>query len=52
MPEDWIEAKECELLAKAKASRWFKEIIDDAKWFAKDGYAWDVALAIACQYWL
>jgi len=49
---DWIEAKTTELLARAKRSRWFEGIISDAKWFAAEGYEWDVALSMSMKYWL
>ncbi len=49
---DWIEKKTAELLASAKRSGYFSDVIDDAKWLAdSEGYAWDVALAISCKYW-
>ena len=50
---DYIEAKTDELLRAARRSRWYKDILGDAEWFHReDGYAWDVALAISCEYWL
>lgn len=48
---DWIEAKTAELLAKARRSGFFEGVIADAKWFAEQGYVWDVALALSCKYW-
>lgn len=48
---DWVEKKTAELLAKAKRSGFFRDVIDDAKQFEQDGYVWDVALEIACRYW-
>jgi hypothetical protein len=51
MTPDWIEKKTAELLASAKRSGFFKDAIRDAKFFAEQGYAWDVALAMSCKYW-
>lgn len=48
---DYIETKTADLLAAAKRSGYFNEVIKDAEWFAADGYAWDVALDLACGYW-
>jgi len=49
---DWIERKTAELLARAKRSQFFRDIIQDARYFeSHDGYAWDVCLSIACRYW-
>ena len=49
---DWIERKTAELIAQAKRSRYFHEIITDAQYFERhDGFVWDVCLAIACRYW-
>ena len=48
---DWIELKTDELLKLAKRSGFFANVIQDAKWFAADGYVWDVALKMACDYW-
>ena len=48
---DWIEQKTAELLRIAKRSGYFAEVIADAKHFQSEGYVWDVALAIACEYW-
>ena len=48
---DWVEAKTAELLAAAKRSGFFKDAIADAKHFESEGYAWDVALAISCEFW-
>jgi hypothetical protein len=51
--ECWIERNAAALIARAKASRWSREIFNDARWFRdRDGYAPDVALAISCRYWL
>lgn len=50
-PTDWIERQTAKLLAKAKRSGYFREVIQDAKHFESQGYVWDVALAIACGYW-
>ena len=51
MPPDWIEAKTAELLAAGRRSGCLAQMIRDAEWFARDGYVWDVALAIAAEYW-
>ena len=52
MKKDWLENKLDELIAKAKRTGYFQNVIDDALHFeANDGYAWDVALAIALEYW-
>lgn len=48
---DFAERMTAKLLAKAKRSGWFKNVIRDAEEFKSDGYAWDVALAKACEYW-
>lgn len=48
---DFAERMTAKLLAKAKRSGWFKDVIRDAESFAAEGYAWDVALAKACEYW-
>ena len=47
----FIERKTAALLAAAKRSGFFGDVIDDAKRLESEGYAWDVALAIACEYW-
>lgn len=47
----WVERKTAELLAKAKRSGFFRDVISDAEHFASEGYAWDVALAMSCEYW-
>lgn len=48
---DWIETTTAELLRAAKRSGYFADVIRDAKHFSAEGYAWDVALSIACNYW-
>ena len=48
---DWIENKTAELLATAKRSGFFSDIIADAKEIQDEGFAWDVALAESCRYW-
>ena len=48
---DWVETKTAQLLAAGKRSGFFAEMIDDAERFARDGYAWDVALAKSAAYW-
>jgi hypothetical protein len=49
--KDWIELKTENLLAAAKRSGFFSDVIADAKHFEADGYCWDVALAMSCDYW-
>ena len=49
---DFIEERTTELLVAAKRSGFFADAIADAKQIQEDeGYAWDCALAISCQYW-
>ena len=48
---DWIETKTAKLLASGRRSGYFAEMIQDAKEFERDGYAWDVALAKSAAYW-
>lgn len=49
---DWIEKKTDELLAQAKRSRFFGEIISDARRIESDeAVVWDVALARSVDYW-
>lgn len=48
---DWVEKKTAKLLAKAKRSGFFRDVINDAQHFEREGYVWDVALEIACRYW-
>ena len=40
-----------QLLAMAKRSGYFNDVIADATIFFNDGYVWDVALAMSCKYW-
>jgi len=48
----WVEAKTAELLTAARRSAYFSDVILDAKHLQHtDGYAWDVALKISCDYW-
>jgi hypothetical protein len=49
--KDWIELKTERLLAAAKRSGFFADVIRDAEYFAADGYVWDVAIAMSCKYW-
>lgn len=49
---DWVEAKTAQLIACARRSAWSREIFADADHFISQGYVTDVALMIACQYWL
>ena len=51
MSPDFIELKTAQLLAAAKRSGHFAGVIADAKRFAADSYAWDVALSMSCEYW-
>lgn len=51
MTPDWIETKTAQLLAAARRSGFFASVIADAKHFAAEGFAWDVALAMSCRYW-
>ena len=48
---DYLETKVADLLAAAKRSGYFGEVIADAKHFQAEGYVWDVALDISCGYW-
>ncbi len=48
---DYLENKVANLLASAKRSGYFSEVIADAKHIQSEGYVWDVALAISCGYW-
>jgi hypothetical protein len=48
---DWVELKTARLLAAAKRSGFFRDCIRDAEAFAADGYVWDVALAMSCEFW-
>lgn len=49
---DFIETRIAALIRAAKRSGYFADVIDDAKHFHEnDGYAWDVALAMSCEYW-
>jgi hypothetical protein len=48
---DFIETKTDQLLAAGKRSGYFADMIEDAEQFERDGYAWDVALAMSAEYW-
>jgi hypothetical protein len=48
---DWIETKTAELLAAGRRSGYFADMIADAERFEREGYVWDVALAISAEYW-
>ncbi len=48
---DWVEQKTAELIAKIKRSQWADGCFRDARYFAREGYAMDVALAMAWKYW-
>lgn len=47
----WEERTMARMLAAAKRSGFFAQVIDDAKAFEADGYCWVVALKLACNYW-
>lgn len=49
---DFIEAVTAAIIRDAKRSPWFSDIISEAKQFASEGYAWDVAMMLSCKYWL
>ena len=50
--KDWIELKTERLLAAAKRTGFFQDVINDAKQIESDhGYSWDVSLAKSCEYW-
>jgi len=48
----WIETKASQLIAAANQSEWKTDIFDDASRFREEGFVGDVALAMACRYWL
>jgi hypothetical protein len=48
---DYIETKTAQLLAAGHRSGFFTEMIEDAERFEREGYVWDVALAISAEYW-
>jgi hypothetical protein len=49
---DWLERKTEELLARARATGFFNDVIMDARCFRQhDGYTWDCSLALALSYW-
>jgi hypothetical protein len=50
--KEWIEKKVAAMLADLRRSGFFQSGIDDARDLQRRyGYAWDVALAISCNYW-
>jgi len=51
MKPDWIETTTSRLLAAGRRSGYFADMIDDAKEFEREGYVWDVALALSAAYW-
>ena len=51
MQPDWIERKTAALIATIKRSQWAADCFRDARHFASEGYAMDVALAMAWSYW-
>lgn len=52
MEPDWIENKTADLIARARRSKYAKDIFADAAYFRSLGYVDDVALQIAINYWL
>lgn len=52
MQPDWLETKAAALIAAARKSKFRREIFADADQFIRQGYAKDVALAMAIDYWL
>lgn len=48
----WIERKAEALIEAARRSQWRKDIFQDAAHFRSQGFVPDVALAMACDYWL
>ena len=48
---DWIETKTAELLAAGRRCGFFADMIREAEEFEREGYVWDVALAISASYW-
>lgn len=49
---DFIERKVAQMLRDLRRSGFFQSGIEDARHLqAQHGYAWDVALAISCNYW-
>ena len=48
---DWIETKTAELLAAGHRSGYFADMIQDAEEIEREGYVWDVALAMSASYW-
>lgn len=49
---DWLERKAATLISAARGSRSREEIFADAGELREQGYVPDVALAVACRYWL
>ena len=49
---DWIETQTAALLARAKRSPYYRNVVADAQAIHdRDAVVWDVALAIAVRYW-
>jgi len=49
---DWIEKRVDEMLKALRRSGYFTQGIEEARYqHRQHGYAWDVALKIACDYW-
>ena len=49
--KDWVEIKVDEQIRRAKRTGFFMDVIDDARHFQADGYAWDCALELSLRYW-
>ena len=49
--ECWEEKKCAELIAKIRNSKYKLNILDDAKWFLKEGFSHDVSLQKSWNYW-
>ena len=49
--ECWVERKAAELIGKIKRSEYAANCFSDVRMFLAEGYAADVALALAWNYW-
>lgn len=49
--ECWVERKAADLIARIRRSQYAKDCFADARMFMEAGYASDVALAMAWNYW-
>lgn len=47
----WIENQVEKMLRDLRASGYFNQGIEDAREFHRQGYVWDVALRMSCNYW-